>query len=71
MNVYTTYDGTSYHSTVIEASIEDDNVGYDSQQYPNGYIDAEHSLLQKVVIKQKTPSFPIASVKGVIIPYME
>ena len=71
MIVYTTYDNTSNHSTVIEASVQDDNVGYDLQQFPNGYRDDSHSDLQKVVIKQKTISFPIAAVKGVIIPYME
>ena len=71
MNVYKTYDNTSNHSTVIEASVEDDPIGYDSQQLPNGYTDHEHSNMQKVVVRQKTPSFPIASVKGVIIPYMD
>ena len=71
MIVYTTYDNTSNHSAVIEASVESDTIGYDLQQLPNGYRDDAHSDLQKVVIKQKTPYFPIASVKAVLIPYME
>ena len=71
MNVYKTYDNTSGHTSVIEASVEGDNVGYNSQQYPNGFVDYEHLWLQKVVIKEKTPNFPIAAIKAVLIPYME
>ena len=71
MNVYKTYDNTSGFGNVIEASVEGDSVGYNSQQYPNGFTDYQHLWLQKVVIKQKTTSLPIASVKAVLIPYME
>ena len=71
MSVYKTYDNTSGFANIIEASVEGDNVGYNSQQYPNGFADYQHLWLQKVVIKQKTTSLPISSVKAVLIPYME
>ena len=71
MNVYKTYDNTSGFANVFEASVEDDSIGYNSQQYPNGFTDYVHLSLKKVVIKEKTPDFPIAAVKAVLIPYME
>ena len=71
MSVYKTYDNTSGFANIIEASVEGDNVGYNSQQYPNGFADYQHLWLQKVVIKQKDTNLPIAAVKAVLIPYME
>ena len=71
MSVFTTYDNTASFGDLIEAKVESDNVGYNSNQLPNGHINTTNSWLKKVVVKQKTPNFPIAAVKGVIIPYVE
>ena len=70
IDIFTTYNNTPAYNNAIEASVEDDNAGYNSQQYPNGYID-NYSMLKKVVIRQKNTSLPIAAIKAVLIPYME
>ena len=71
MNTFTTYNDTSIYNNVIDASVENDNAGYNSQQYPNGYIDKNNSWLKKVVIRQKNNSLSIAAIKAVLIPYIE
>ena len=71
MSVYKTYNNTPGYGPLFDVSVEDDSIGYNSQQYPNGFTDYERSAMKKVVIKEKTPDFPIAAVKAVIIPYME
>ena len=71
MNVYKTYNNTAGYGPLFDVSVEDDSIGYNSQQYPNGFTDYERSAMKKIVIKEKTPDFPIAAVKAVIIPYME
>ena len=72
MSVFTTYDNTASYGNVIEAKVESDNVGYNSNQLPNGYINTENQRwLQKVVVTQKTTSFPIAAIRAVLIPYVE
>lgn len=70
IDIFTTYNDTPIYSNAIEASIENDNVGYNSQQYPNGYIDKNQSMLKKVVIRQTNTSLPIAAIKAVLIPYV-
>ena len=70
MNISTTYNDTPIYSNAITASVEDDNAGYNSQQYPNGYIDKNQSMLKKVVIRQENTSLPIAAIKAVLIPYL-
>ena len=71
MYVFTTYNNTAEFGDLIEASVEADNVGYNSQQLPNGYINEAFSLLKKVVVKQKTTSLSMPSIRAVIIPYVE
>ena len=72
MSVFTTYDNTASFGSLIEASVESDNVGYNSNQLPNGYINTENQRwLQKVVITQKNSALPIAAIRAVLIPYVE
>ena len=71
MDVFTTYDNTASFGDLIETKVEADNVGYDSQQYPNGYINTTYSWLKKVVVKQKNSALPIAAIRAVLIPYVE
>ena len=71
MSVFTTYDNTASFSSLIEAKVEADNIGYNSNQLPNGYINTTNSWLQKVVVKQKNSALPIAAIRAVLIPYVE
>ena len=72
MSVFTTYDNTASFGSLIEAKVESDNVGYNSNQLPNGYINTENQKwLQKVVITQKNSALPIAAIRAVLIPYVE
>ena len=71
MDIFTTYDNSKVFGSAIEASVEADNVGYNSNQLPNGHINVAYSLLKKVVVKQKTASLPIAAIRAVLIPYVE
>ena len=71
MDIFTTYDNSKVFGSAIEAKVEADNVGYNSNQLPNGHINVAYSLLKKVVVKQKTTSLPIAAIRAVLIPYVE
>ena len=71
MDIFTTYDNSKVFGANIEVSVEADNVGYNSNQLPNGYINESYSLLKKVVVKQKTTSLSIAAIRAVLIPYVE
>ena len=72
MSVFTTFDNTASFGSLIEAKVEADNVGYNSNQLPNGYINtANQKWLQKVVVKQKNSALPIAAIRAVLIPYVE
>ena len=71
MSVFTTYDDTASFSDLIESKVQNDNVGYNSNQLPNGYINADYSWLKKVVVKQKSSALPIAAIRAVLIPYVE
>lgn len=72
MSVFTTFDNTASFGSLIEAKVEFENVGYNSDQLPNGYINnSNQKWLQKVVITQKNSALPIAAIRGIIIPYVE
>ena len=71
MSVFTTYDNTASFGDLIEAKVESDNVGYNSNQLPNGYINTTYSWLKEVVVKQKNSALPIAAIRAVLIPYVE
>ena len=71
MDIFTTYDNTAGFADLIEAKVQADNVGYNSNQLPNGYINETHSWLKKIVVKQKNSALPIAAIRTVLIPYME
>ena len=71
MDIFTTYDNSKVFGSAIEASVEADNVGYNSNQLPNGHINVAYSLLKKVVVKQKYSALSIAAIRAVLIPYVE
>ena len=71
MSVFTTFDNTASFGDLIEAKVQADNVGYNSNQLPNGYINESYSWLKKVVVKQKNSALPIAAIRAVLIPYVE
>ena len=71
MSVLTTFDFTPAFGDLIEAKIEADNVGYNSNQLPNGYINEKYSWLRKIVVKQKSYTLPILAIRTVLIPYVE
>ena len=71
MDIFTTYDNSKVFGSAIEAKIEADNVGYNSNQLPSGHINVAYSLLKKVVVKQKNSALPIAAIRAVLIPYVE
>ena len=72
LNVYTNTDMKStFPSDILDISIEPDNIGYNSQQAPIGWIDPTQSLLRKIVVKEKSTTMKFRAIKGVIIPYVE
>ena len=71
MDIFTTYDNSKVFGSAIEASVEADNVGYNSNQLPNGHINVAYSMLKKVVVKQINSALPISAIRAVLIPYVE